>query len=1299
MDGDFERFLDDHDPNPERWMFSALERLDDERGEDQEMSASERERRQNEIEKEYKRRACNRLARLTNEMMATKHERRQDDVKAMELESMPDSNSQKVHLLARHGNMCYERCEATGKKGDLDRSVATFRRALKLPGLDVAMVASLLDDLGIGLATYSFKFRLFDDIDEAIDLLQNSVNRRKDDDLSMPECLSTLGSALMLRFDHAGKLEDIDKSVTAHQQAVKLSESHPSHLIFLANYGDSLCCRFESTGHIADLENAIHAHRRAVDLTTPDDQLLPWRLGCLGRSLRNKFDHLGHVQDIDAAIEASQRAAYLTASSHSVCARHLDSIGTNLALRVTRFGGLESLDKAINAHERAIRLTPEDHIRMPQYLHNLSGSLMRRFYETQRLEDINKALSALKRAIALIPDKRSYLPTFLTCLASCYSCRFENGGDLGDLEKSISAQQRAVDLTPEGHSRRASFLHNLGNSLCAQYRYTDSFDSVEQATIVLRQAVNMTPSDHAQLLKRLTSLGTILRCRFGGTGDPADLNEAISMGKRAVELTTYDSIALPGCLASLGQSLVRRFQDAGDVVDIEDAAAALAKSIEITPEGNPHLSGRLATYGTARRDQYELTGSLDYLADAVAAHSKALELIFEDHPRFADYLDNLGASLSARGVATKNMEDIERAIEMQRRAVKLSPNDHPQTVAIIKSLGSTYCNLVREKFSISDCVEALKIFHTAAFAKGSFSESLKAAKVLVRMVDMYPAVKGAHDIDILSVYARILESIPKVAWVGHIFSKRYKELSKLMDHVGMAVAAAIEAGKNTLALEWFEAGRAIVWSQVQNLRTPHDELFEWYPEEAKNFVQVAADLERATKREALVDDDADEGMIRKSLEEQGISHRRLATRYEALVEEIRGLPGLDGFLRPRGIEQLKAAARESLVVCINVDLKRCSALLLPEASTGKDVHHVPLPDLSLMCCTVWKSTLDSYRRQEAQQARAGYLSPFTLDDSAEEPPEAIILRLLAEMWNWVVKPVLDAVEGIGAAEEGLLHITWCMSDDLSFLPLHAAGLYDSEDDATKAFNRIVSSYIPTLASILPRGSPRAQADEQTGKISVVIQPDSPASSTMPALRGTITEADKIRAHIPANDFTLLEGAAGTVSNVLDAMQHHPWVHLACHGIQNAAEPLESALVLHDGRLTLSKMMETSLPNAELAFLSACETAMGDSNVPNEAVHLAAGMLGAGYKTVIGTLWSIGDYEAPLVADVFYRTLLQEKRTTGKLDAAYALHKAVEALRKKVGEREFVRWMPFVHYGLRDPSASMSKEDIQKKEHV
>ena len=90
-------------------------------------------------------------------------------------------------------------------------------------------------------------------------------------------------------------------------------------------------------------------------------------------------------------------------------------------------------------------------------------------------------------------------------------------------------------------------------------------------------------------------------------------------------------------------------------------------------------------------------------------------------------------------------------------------------------------------------------------------------------------------------------------------------------------------------------------------------------------------------------------------------------------------------------------------------------------------------------------------------------------------------------------------------------------------------------------------------------------------------------------------------------------------------------------------------------------MKQSFSHAELAFLSACQTAKGDSELPEEAIHLAAGMLMAGYGSVVGTMWSIRDDDAPIVAEKFYTYLIGEAGGDST-KAAYALHNAVGHLR-------------------------------------
>jgi CHAT domain-containing protein len=57
-------------------------------------------------------------------------------------------------------------------------------------------------------------------------------------------------------------------------------------------------------------------------------------------------------------------------------------------------------------------------------------------------------------------------------------------------------------------------------------------------------------------------------------------------------------------------------------------------------------------------------------------------------------------------------------------------------------------------------------------------------------------------------------------------------------------------------------------------------------------------------------------------------------------------------------------------------------------------------------------------------------------------------------------------------------------------------------------------------------------------------------------------------------------------------------------------------------LTISDLSKLNIKHGFLAFLSACETAQGSTDQPDQAMHLAAAMFFAGFKSVIATMWSV-----------------------------------------------------------------------------
>ena len=257
-------------------------------------------------------------------------------------------------------------------------------------------------------------------------------------------------------------------------------------------------------------------------------------------------------------------------------------------------------------------------------------------------------------------------------------------------------------------------------------------------------------------------------------------------------------------------------------------------------------------------------------------------------------------------------------------------------------------------------------------------------------------------------------------------------------------------------------------------------------------------------------------------------------------------------------------------------------------------------------------------------------------------------------------------------KNSLPRIWWCCSGPFSFLPIHAAGLYTSYGPQVRLSDFTVSSYIPSLSSAISCPPTEPPADF---KLLVIAQPLTPH---FPPLPGTIEEVSNIKKQAKSLQTVVLSGEEATRAAVRREAPSAAWIHIACHGQQKGTH---SSLELHDGSLNLQRLsLLPGLSQAEFAFLSACETATGDSDLPGEALHIACGLHRLGYRSVIATMFSIRDQDAPFVGDKVYEQLFEDERPNYR-KAAQALHRAIHLLQDANGRRNFRTWVPFIHIGM------------------
>ena len=375
-------------------------------------------------------------------------------------------------------------------------------------------------------------------------------------------------------------------------------------------------------------------------------------------------------------------------------------------------------------------------------------------------------------------------------------------------------------------------------------------------------------------------------------------------------------------------------------------------------------------------------------------------------------------------------------------------------------------------------------------------------------------------------------------------------------------------------------------------------------------------------------------------------NRILSEDWERVVERVRTIEGFSNFLQAVPFATLQVAAAEGPVILINISNYRSDAIIL----------HINSPPLLVPLPDVQPDHLIHLTEQLALARGTGVRA----DRSKDIPP---ILRVL---WKDIVSPILDRLAAMGVPEKSRV---WCPTSRSCGLPIHAAGPYRP---AQRNLPDIYTSSYTTTLSALIRARSNISDLFVVPKLLVVGQPGE-------ALPNVETEIGNLQ---QLGDFVdVLVGTEANHDKVLCGLQQHSWAHFACHGrLGDITQPFRASFELHGGRsLTSLELIQARLPNAELAFLSACHSAEGGFITPDEPIHLAAALQFCGFRSVVGTLWEMDDEDGPTISKEFYKHLFRKSGNKANFrDSAEELNVAIRALRKNGVPLE--RWILFVHIG-------------------
>ncbi|KAJ7213678.1 CHAT domain-containing protein [Mycena rebaudengoi] len=1070
------------------------------------------------------------------------------------------------------------------------------------------------------------------------------------------QLLKILGDMYLQSYQKSGMLDDLNQAVCAYDDAV---QDDPGSVIYLADLAASLGRRFERLHSLLDLNKCVEMLNVVVTFTPYDHPDMPKMLSNLGYALRCRFEQLNDLGDLNESILQMEVAVSLTLDGEP---SWLNQLGTSLFLRFEQLGDLNDLNQAVLRLETAVTLTLDSHIDKPTWLCNLGDPLIRRFEQLGDLNDLEQAVLRFEAAATLLPDDHPDKPTVLSNLGTSLCTRFKQLGELDDLNQAVLWLEAAISLTPRGHPETPVRLSNLGMSLHSRFERLGDLNDINESVLQHEAAVTLTPDGHPHKPVQLTNLGASLQSRFERLGDLGDLNQAILQHEAAVSLTLDGHLYKPSRLSNLGISLQSRFERLGDLNDLDQAVLRFEAAATLTPDDHPNKPSILNNLGISLRTRFKELGELADLNQAVLWLEAAIALTPDGHPATPLRLNSLGILLRSRFERLGDLNDLNESVLRLEAAVTLTPDGHPNKPLLLTNLGNSLHQRFERLHDSQDSQQLLQHYNSAACSStGPASVRFHAATQWAK----HAHIHGPSSI--LRAYTSAIELLPELAWLGLSIADRHHRLLHAGQVVRDAASAAIAGGEYQKAVEWLDQGRSVIWGQLLNLRTPVDELRKSHPYLADQLVSLSTSLENSGTRDTAVVD-ASKPQSLQSITQQ--SHA-LALKRNDILQQIRELPGFQRFLLSKPISELSLAANVGPVTILNVSAYGCDALILMPGLED-EVIHVPLNDFTPHEAQALAKSLASI---VGTPGRSDRLLGFQEGDMA---PDDIFSNILSELWLKIVRPILDALALTTPVSHNLGRIWWCPTGPLAFLPIHAAGLYgENQRFGSKLSDYLISSYTPSLTAMIHGFLPRSEYQGNL-QLLAVTQPSANGQSYIP---GTQEEIEGIQQHIQGKKVHLqwLDEEMATIDNVQKSMRNSIWVHFACHGVQSDS-PTESALLLAgSSRLTLSNIIKLSLPNAELAFLSACQTATGSQALQDESVHLTAGMLLAGYRGVIGTMWSIMDNDAPQVAGDVYAHLL-DAWPPDPTRAAEALHLAVQKLRERPGAT-FIQWVPFIHFGV------------------
>ncbi|KAG1841209.1 CHAT domain-containing protein [Suillus subluteus] len=890
--------------------------------------------------------------------------------------------------------------------------------------------------------------------------------------------------------------------------------------------------------------------------------------------------------------------------------------------------------------------------------------------------------------LALRPVGHTDRSVSLNNLATQLSCHFEHRGNEEDLDRAIALQREVLALRLVGHPDRSSSLNNFAFQLSSHFEHQGNDEDLDQAIALHREALALHPSlnnlafqlsahldqvlallpvSHTDRSLSLNNLANQLFSCFEHQGNEEDLDWAIALQREALALCPHqgNDEDLDQAIALYREALALRPED------LDRAIALQREALALHPVGHTDRSGSLNNLANQLSSRFEHRGNDEDLDQAIALQREALALHPVSHTDQSKSLNNLAIRLSSCFEHQGNDEDLDQAIALQREVLALHPVSHIDWSLSLNNLAIRLSSLFEEALAlrpVSHPDRSLSLNNLANQLSSCFEHQ-------GNREDLNKSQENLHSV-VYNSLAKVYLSFHHSGLDGTRVGEDTDSLNSAMHH--------LKATVNVVSGGLLSCLRAsLYWVHHATSQHPH-----------------------ATELEAYV------------------TSMHLLDAYMSMTASVSSRHNImKDFPRMLAVDAALCALRSG-DVCRAVELLEQGRTIIWTQMTRLRTPLDNLQTCSDHAAALMKKFRDPSSLLNKPPANDQEATP-RVDVEAEETR----YRHLVKDWNGAVEEI-QKIKGFSrfllpplfsdlqdAARDGpiIMLIASKSSCDAIFIPhkqpptkiplptnleklwaLVAGFQYRSTPALTTALAELwddvvclywkdgqflsqfyISSYTPSLTALIKA----CRHDRSLSVSFAAIGQNCPAGASF-TLDCVEPELELVRSLLPPPptvSFTKITSIDAMKLRALPALQENTWLHFLCHGTQKYEDPFNSAFLMRDQPLSLLNITQTDLSQHEFTFLSACDTAVGDHDTPDEVIHLAASLQFTGVKSVVGTLWKVNDSTVQCLVEAFYKNLCRDGKMNSKR-AARALHKAVQLLACNK-DMPLEQRIVFVHIGI------------------